>query len=64
MQSREMRELSAEDLVDRVRDLERSYFQLRLDHAAGGLQDTASLTRTRRDIARAKTILSEKQAQA
>ena len=62
MQSRELRELSTEDLSGRVAELERSYFQLRLDHAAGALQDTASLTRTRREIARVKTILSEKPA--
>ena len=38
MQSRELRELSAEDLNGRVAELERSYFQLRLDHAAGALR--------------------------
>jgi large subunit ribosomal protein L29 len=44
-----------------VKDLQKAHFGLRMQKATQQLNNTATLRKTRRDIARAKTILAEKQ---
>jgi len=43
-----------------VKSLQKAHFGLRMQKATQQLNNTASLRSTRRDIARAKTILAEK----
>ena len=45
-----------------VKALQKAHFGLRMQKATQQLNNTATLRSTRRDIARAKTILAEKQA--
>ncbi|MES2938247.1 MAG: 50S ribosomal protein L29 [Pseudomonadota bacterium] len=45
-----------------VKDLQRAHFGLRMQKATQQLNNTATLRITRRDIARAKTILAQKRA--
>jgi large subunit ribosomal protein L29 len=57
-------ELRAKDvagLEKEVADLVKAHFGLRMQKATQQLNNHAQLRRTRRDIARAKTILAEKQ---
>ena len=57
-------ELRAKDvagLEKEVADLVKAHFGLRMQKATQQLNNHSQLRRTRRDIARAKTILAEKQ---
>ena len=47
-----------------IKDLQKAHFGLRMQKGTQQLQNTAALRQTRRDIARAKTILAEKQQAA
>ncbi len=51
-------------LEKEVTDLLKAHFGLRMQKATQQLSNTATLGRTRRDIARAKTILAEKKKAA
>ncbi|WP_428421875.1 50S ribosomal protein L29 [Methylibium sp.] len=56
-------ELRAKDVValeQEVKDLLKAHFGLRMQKGTQQLNNTASLRLTRRDIARAKTVLAEK----
>ncbi len=59
MKPEELREMSREELEQRVREWKRKYMNLRFQHTSGQLQNTAEITKTRRDLARALTILRE-----
>jgi len=60
MKASEFRELSVEELEVKVKELAEAFFNLKFQHATGQLDNTAQLKRTRRDIARVKTVLEEK----
>ena len=60
MKASEFRELSIEELSVKEKELAESLFNLKFQHATGQLDNTAQLKRTRKDIARVKTILVEK----
>jgi len=49
-------------LESEVKDLQRAHFGLRMQKATQQLTNTGTLRVTRRDIARAKTILAQKRA--
>ena len=56
MQSKEVRELSDDELAIKERELKESLFLLRLRHRTNQLESPARLKQTRRDIARIKTV--------
>ena len=60
MKASEFRELSVEELEVKAIELAEAFFNLKFQHATGQLDNTAQLKRTRRDIARVKTVLGEK----
>ena len=62
MKASELRTKSADELNKELLDLLKAQFSLRMQKATQQLGNTATLKATRRDIARAKTILAEKQA--
>jgi len=62
MNTTELRQKDVEALKREVNELQRAHFSLRMQKATQQLSNTASLKVVRRDIARAKTILAEKQA--
>jgi large subunit ribosomal protein L29 len=49
-------------LAKEIKDLQRAHFNLRMQKATQQLGNTNQLRETRRSIARAKTILAQKQA--
>jgi large subunit ribosomal protein L29 len=55
-----LREKDVVGLEAEVKDLQKAHFGLRMQKATQQLTNTGSLRVTRRDIARAKTILAEK----
>jgi len=62
MNSRELNAMSPEEISGFIKDMERKLFEDRLSHATASLQDTDGLRRTKRALARAKTILAQKAA--
>jgi large subunit ribosomal protein L29 len=55
------REMGTEELEHRQAELQEQLFRLRVQHALGQLDNSSKLREARRDIARVKTILKEKQ---
>ena len=60
----EYREMTADALVSRVKELESKLFNDRLQAGMGKLENTSSLSVIRKEIARAKTVLTEKAKKA
>jgi large subunit ribosomal protein L29 len=60
MKAGELRELSVEELQTKEKELSEALFNLRFQHGTNQLDNTAQIGRTRKDIARVKTILTEK----
>ena len=61
-QRKELRAKDAAGLVTEVKELQKAHFSLRMQKATQQLTNTATIRTARRDIARAKTILVEKQS--
>ena len=64
MKVAEIRELTADDLRERVKELDDQIFRLRIQKSMGQLEAPARVREIRRDLARIKTILREKERQA
>ena len=64
MKTSELRAKDVAALEKEVADLLRAHFGLRMQKATQQLNNTAQLAQTRRAVARAKTVLAEKQAAA
>ena len=64
MKVTEIRELTVDDLRARVTDLDDRIFRLRIQKSMGQLEAPAKVREVRRDLARIKTILREKELQA
>ncbi len=62
MKTTELRQKDVAGLQAEVKSLQKAHFGLRMQKATQQLNNTATLRTARRDIARAKTILVEKQA--
>lgn len=61
MKAQELRDKSVEELQQSLLGLLKDQFNLRMQKATGQLAQTHLLGQVRRDIARVKTILNEKQ---
>ena len=64
MKTTELRQKDIAGLETEVKSLQKAHFGLRMQKATQQLSNTSTLRSTRRDIARAKTILVEKKNQA
>jgi large subunit ribosomal protein L29 len=62
MKTAELRQKDVAGLKTEVKELQKAHFGLRMQKATQQLTNTGTLRVTRRDIARAKTILAQKQA--
>ncbi|MFT4824815.1 MAG: large subunit ribosomal protein L29 [Halioglobus sp.] len=60
MKASELREMSVEDLNKQLLTLREEQFKTRMQKATGQLGQTHLLQQTQRDIARVKTVLSQK----
>jgi large subunit ribosomal protein L29 len=61
MKTEEMRSATAEELKGKAKDMSKELFNLRLQHSMGQLENPIKLKALRRNIARANTIISEKE---
>ena len=64
MRAEEIREMTVDDITARIRELEEEQFRLRFRSATEPLEDPLRLRVIRRDVARLKTVLREKQTEA
>ncbi|HWW95755.1 MAG TPA: 50S ribosomal protein L29 [Vicinamibacteria bacterium] len=61
MKPEQIRELGLDELRHKEKELQEQLFRLRFQKSLGQLDNALKLQATRRDIARVKTILKEKQ---
>ena len=61
MKANEIRSMSVEELQTKLTDLKKDLFMLRMQHATNHLDTPTKISAPRRDIARVKTVLREKQ---
>ncbi|HEY5680252.1 MAG TPA: 50S ribosomal protein L29 [Pseudomonadales bacterium] len=61
MSASELREKSPQELREELLRLRKEQFHLRMQKASGQLGQSHLLTETRREIARVKTVMQEKQ---
>ncbi len=59
-----LREMSDQELQDQVKELKAELFNLRFQQVTGQLQNPVMLKNTRRNIARVKTIIRERELKA
>ena len=61
MKTAELREQSAEHLREELNSLLKAQFSLRMQRATQQLTNTSQLAKVRRDIARVRTIMAQKE---
>ena len=61
MKANELTAMTQEQLEEKVKELKAQLFSLRFQLATGQLQNTMQISQVRRDIARCKTILRQKE---
>ena len=64
MKAAEIRELSVAELNQKLTDLKAELFNLRFQHAINQLDNPLRLQVVRKDIARVKTVIREKELKA
>jgi large subunit ribosomal protein L29 len=64
MKASDIRARTVDELTEEVDALGKEIFNLRFQRASGQLENTARVRQVRRDIARIKTILSERRRAA
>ena len=64
MKPEQVREMSADELRSKERELQEQLFRLRFQKSIGQLDNALKIRETRRDIARVKTVLRQKQGPA
>ena len=57
----EIRELSVEKLEEKLQELKKDLFMLRMQHATNQLDNPMQIAAVKKDIARVKTIIREKE---
>ena len=63
MKAKEIRELSAQEIRNKLADAREELMKLRFQQVMGQLTDTSRLRSVRRDVAKMETILNEKSAE-
>ena len=61
MKANEIRSMSESELEQKLADLKKDLFMLRMQHATNHLDNPTRISATRRDIARVLTVIREKQ---
>ena len=62
MKINEIREMSSQDLEKKLKELKQELFNLRFQHAVNQLENPHKIADVKKDIARVKTILNQKNA--
>ena len=61
MKSNELRKLTTEELNKRIADSKEELLKLRMKQATGSLENPARMHELKKDVARCKTILRERE---
>ena len=61
MKANEVRKLNAEELTKKLDELKKNLFMLRMQHATNQLDNPLKIQEVKKDIARVKTVLRQKQ---
>ena len=61
MKTKEIREMSSENLEKELNELKSELFNLKFSLATGGLENPMKIKETKRNIAKIKTILRERE---
>ena len=61
MKANEVRKMSASELEEKLVELKKDLFFLRMQHATNQLDNPLKLADVKKDIARVKTVLREKE---
>ena len=61
MKATDIRKMTAEQLEAKLADLKKDLFTLRMQHATNQLDNPLQIAAVKKDIARVKTILREKE---
>ena len=61
MKAKELKNLSSEELTKKLDELKKDLFMLRMQHATNQLDNPMRLNAVKKDIARIKTIIREKE---
>lgn len=61
MKARELKELTEDELRQKEKEFTDQLFKLRFQHTLGQVENAMKLKNVRRDLARVKTILKEKE---
>ena len=61
MKANEVRKMNADELDKKLVELKRDLFMLRMQHATNQLDNPLQIALVKKDIARVKTIIREKQ---
>ena len=64
MKANELRKLSTEELVAKEKELKEELFNLRFQLATGGLSNPQRINECRKDVARVKTLICERELKA
>ncbi|ODU58070.1 MAG: 50S ribosomal protein L29 [Clostridium sp. SCN 57-10] len=64
MKTKEIRALNAQQLTDKLTELKKDLFHLRLQHATNQLDNPNKIVEVKRDIARVMTVLRERELAA
>ena len=63
MKIKEIKDLGNDELIQKNRELVEELFKLRLRHTSGQLESPALMRSVRKNIARIKTVLREREVQ-
>jgi large subunit ribosomal protein L29 len=61
MKAKEIRDMPTDELEEHIAMLRKNVFGLRFSNATGELENTAGLGHTKRDLARALTVVRERE---
>ncbi len=61
MKKEEIKEMTTQDLKERLAEMEKEYLQLKINHSISPLDSPAKITHDRRMIARVKTELRQRE---
>ncbi|MBR5537489.1 MAG: 50S ribosomal protein L29 [Clostridia bacterium] len=64
MKIKEIREMSAEQLAEKLMELKKDLFNLRLQHATNQLENPGKIADVKKDIAKIKTVQRERELAA
>jgi len=59
MKANEIRDMSPDERVQRLVEMQEAFFNLRFQHESGQLENPQKLKQAKKDIARIKTIIRE-----